>query len=147
MVLPKEDLHEHPHRSTVVHPLEDVFSPQELNALTRDQQQALWHMRLNHVNHARVAKAHEFMDGIPPLPRHDMIHDCPLCKEAKLHKAARGDSEHPEQNQNLGCWDDVQIDVGFMASDMSIKNVVALQFSKAIGLVTSDMSMKKGVVT
>ena len=96
---------------SVIHPMEDVLSAQELNSLTREQQQTLWNMRLNHVNHAQVAKAHEFMDSIPPLPHHDVIHDCPLCKEAKLHKAVRGKSEHQESNPDLQCWDDSQIDV------------------------------------
>ena len=111
---------EHPWRSTVIHPLEAVYCAQHINALSRDQQRTLWHMRLGHINHRRVAQAHSFADGIPNLPDKDPLHSCPLCQRAKLHKANRGAPEKVDLEE-AQCWDHIQIDVGFMVQKSSRK--------------------------
>ncbi len=102
-----------PWQSTVTHPLESLYCTEHINALTREQQRTLWHMRLGHINHQRIADAHEFADGIPNLPDKDSLHKCPICTRAKLHKAARVATEDLKQDE-IECWDHVQIDFGFM---------------------------------
>ena len=111
---------EHPWRSTVVHPLEAVYCTEHINALSRDQQRTLWHMRLGHINHRRLSQAHEFADGIPNLPDKDPLHSCPLCLRAKLHKANRGPPEKIDLEQ-AECWDHIEIDVGFFVQKSSRK--------------------------
>lgn len=82
-----------------------------IRALTTDQQRALWHMRLGHVNHRAVSEVHEYALGAPNLPRADLLHDCPLCKRSKLHKAARGETE---EIPSEACWQNINIDFGFI---------------------------------
>ena len=81
-----------------------------VRALTRDQQRALWHMRLGHVNERTISDLHHYVDGVPSLPRAHVLDSCPICKRTKLHKANRGGKEdaHPTE-----CWQDIQIDFGF----------------------------------
>ena len=104
------------------HPTCDVTSWNGVNtttavrALTQDQQRMLWHMRLGHVHHRAVADAHEYVKGIPKLPRADLLHDCPICKRTKLHKAARGDTEEIESEE---CWQHINIDFGFIVQKSS----------------------------
>ena len=83
----------------------------ETRALTGDQQRALWHCRLGHTHARAIADLHKYVDGIPKLPRDDPLSACPLCKRAKLHKADRGP---PEDAEPTACWQDIQIDMGFM---------------------------------
>ena len=83
----------------------------EVRALTGEQQRALWHCRLGHTHARAVADLHKYVDGIPKLPRDDPLSSCPLCKKAKLHKANRGP---PEDADPVACWQDIQIDMGFM---------------------------------
>ena len=95
-----------------------------VRALTADQQRALWHCRLGHTNARAVSDLHKFVDGIPKLPRDDPLSSCPLCKRAKLRKADRGP---PEEVEPEACWQDIQIDMGFMIqrSDAKTKKNVA----------------------
>ena len=98
-----------------------------VRALTATQQRALWHCRLGHVNERLVSDLHHYVDGIPKLPRSDPISSCPLCKRAKLHKANRGPDELAEPT---ACWQDVQIDFGFMvqrSKSKTKKNMRATQ--------------------
>ena len=88
--------------------------PEHINQLTREQQRTLWHMRLNHMNHGRVCTAHKFADGIPHLPKTDVLHKCPLCARAKLHKASRVAEDDKFDPDKTDCWEHVQIDFGFM---------------------------------
>ena len=81
-----------------------------VNALSREQQRSLWHMRLGHINERAVSDLHKHVDGIPPLPRSDALHSCPIYAQAKLHKANRG---HEEPIEATECWQDIQIDYGF----------------------------------
>ena len=107
-----DDCH-HPWRSTVIHPLESVYCSEHINALTREQQRTLWHMRLGHINHKRVSQAHKYADGIPKLPDKDSLHSCSFCDRAKLHKAAR--VKHDDLNPaDVECWDHIQVDFAFM---------------------------------
>ena len=87
-----------------------------IHALTQEQQRMLWHMRLGHTNHRAVADAHKFVNGIPKLPRADLLDDCPICKRTKLHKAARGDLEDIDSEE---CWQHINIDFGFIVQKSS----------------------------
>ena len=87
-----------------------------VRTLSGDQQRALWHCRLGHTNARAVADLHKYVDGIPKLPRDDPISSCPLCKKAKLHKADRGPLE---EIVPTSCWQDIQIDLGFMVQSSS----------------------------
>lgn len=89
-----------------------------MNALTREQNRMLWHMRLGHSNHRIVADLHKYADGVPNLPRADVLDDCPICKQSKLHKAARGPDDDYEPRD---CWQDVQIDFGFIVQKSKAK--------------------------
>ena len=83
----------------------------EVRTLTAEQTRALWHMRLGHVHHRRLADLHKHVDGIPKIARDDVLHKCPLCLKAKLHKAARGPlATIPEESE---CWQHIHIDFGF----------------------------------
>ena len=48
----------------------------DVNALTRDQSRALWHMRLGHINERLVSDLHKCVDGVPSLSRSDVLHSC-----------------------------------------------------------------------
>ena len=100
-------------RSTIIDPLEDYMCPQHINALTNDQRRALWHLRLGHINLPQVVNAHKFADGIPKLPRHDVLHSCPMCLRSKLHKAPSNKTEDIDLD-GAECWQHVQMDFGFI---------------------------------
>ena len=106
---------------TVIHPRETDYGAEFINALTRDQQRTLWHMRLGHINHRTVSKAHEFADGIPDLPDKDNLHSCPHCLRSKLHKADKV-SESKLDLEQVECWDHIQIDFGFMVQRSTRKD-------------------------
>ena len=78
-----------------------------LRQLTRDQQRFLWHMRLGHINDRAMADLHNHVDGTPKFKRNDVMSTCPLCAQAKIHKAAGVDD-------SVECWQHVHIDFGFM---------------------------------
>ena len=82
----------------------------DVNTLSRDQLRALWHMRLGHINERLVSDLHKYVDGVPALPRSNVLHSCPMCAQAKLHKANCGDTDTTEATE---CWQDIQIDFGF----------------------------------
>ena len=82
-----------------------------VHALTGEQQRALWHCRLGHTNARAIADLHKYVDGVPKMPRDDPLSSCPLCKQGKLHKADRGPTEDVDPEV---CWQDIQIDMGFM---------------------------------
>ncbi len=75
-------------------------------------------MRLGHTNERLVSDLHHFVDGIPALPRADVIDSCPICKRAKLHKANRQQKEDATATE---CWQDIQIDFGFFVTKSSGK--------------------------
>ena len=95
-----------------------------VRALSAEQQRALWHCRLGHTNARAVADLHKYVDGIPKVARDDPLHSCPMCKRAKLHKADRGPTEEADPEV---CWQDIQVDMGFMIqiSDAKMKKNVA----------------------
>ena len=109
--------------STMVAP--DVVPPSlprhesAVRALTAEQQRALWHCRLGHTNARNIADLHKYADGIPKMTRSDAITSCPLCLKSKLHKANRGP---PEDSEPEVCWQDIQIDMGFMVVDSNSKS-------------------------
>ena len=76
------------------------------NALTHNQLCALWHMHLGYVNKRLVLDLHKYVDGIPALPHSDILHSCPMCTQAKFHKANYGDTNTTEATD---CWQDIQI--------------------------------------
>jgi len=75
-----------------------------VNALSLDQQRALWHMRLGHVNQRMVSDLHKYADGVPKLPQSDDLHKCPMCTKAKIHKSRCNDEE---ENEATACWQDI----------------------------------------
>ena len=85
-------------------------STKAVNALTRDQSQALWHMCLEHINERLMSDLHKYVDGVPVLPRSNMLHSCPMCAQAKLRKANRGNTNTTAATD---FWQDVQIDFSF----------------------------------
>ncbi len=109
-----------PWRSTVIS-AEDVaqYCPAHIQQLSLDQQRTLWHMRMNHVNHRRVAEAHKFADGVPKLRQQDVLDSCPLCKRAKLHKANRQAEDTKIDLDSADCFDHIQIDFGFVVQRSS----------------------------
>ena len=91
-------------------------STKDVNALTRDQLQALWHMRLGHINERLVSDLHKYVDGVLALPHSDVLHSCPMCTQAKLHKANYGDTNTTEATNFC---QDIQIDFGFFVQHSS----------------------------
>ena len=89
-----------------------------VRALSSQQQQALWHLRLGHVNDRAVADLHHHVDGVPALSRGDALHRCPMCARAKLHKSNRG---HAQPRRAEFCWQHIQIDFGFFVVKSSGK--------------------------
>ena len=67
-------------------------------------------MRLGHINERLVSDLHKYVNGVPALPGSDVLHCCPMCAQAKLHKANCGDTYATEATK---CWQDIQIDFGF----------------------------------
>ena len=109
-----------PWRSTVIG-AEDVrrYCTDHIRQLSVEQQRTLWHMRMNHVNHHRVAEAHKFADGVPKLRQHDVLTSCPLCTRAKLHKASRQPEDTKVDLESANCFDHIQIDFGFIVQRSS----------------------------
>ena len=95
---------------------------QDIKELSRDQLRNLWHMRLGHFHTRRCEDAHHHVDGIPKLPRSDVLHTCPMCARSKLHKADRIPSEDVEPDE---CWQNIQIDFGFFVQRSSGKKTSA----------------------
>ena len=83
----------------------------EVREVSRDQSRMLWHMRLGHTNERVVSDLHKYADGIPPLPRADVLDSCPICAKSKLQKANRVPMEEKEAD---ACWQHIQIDHGFI---------------------------------
>ncbi len=83
----------------------------EMREISRDQSRLLWHMRLGHTNERVVSDLHKHADGIPPLPRADVLDSCPICARSKLQKANRIPMEEKEADE---CWQHIQIDHGFI---------------------------------
>ena len=108
-----------------------MFAPVETNKryvlhhLGRDQLRILWHQRLGHMHSRRVSNMHRYADGIPKVSIATELEKCPICIQAKLRKANRGqtDSRHATQ-----CNQGLSIDFGFI-----------VQKSKK-GLTSSSMS-------
>ena len=86
-------------------------SSSDVKALTREQTRALWHQRLGHTNERATTDLHKVADGIPSLPRTDVLHSCPLCARSKLHKS---DRQQEEDRPADVCWQHIQIDHGFI---------------------------------
>ena len=101
-----------------------------VHALTAEQQRALWHCRLGHTHARNIADLHKYADGIPKMTRSDAFTSCPLCLKSKLHKANRGP---PEDSEPEACWQDIQIDVGFMAWRTSAASRAPLLLRKRVG--------------
>ena len=54
---------------------------------------------------------HKFAHGIPSVPLATNLDQCPICAQAKLHKAARGQSSSKHATQ---CFQGISVDFGFM---------------------------------
>ncbi len=106
-----------PPRAPVVdHP---VSADLDVRALTREQTRALWHQRLGHTNERATADLHKTADGIPSLPRADVLDSCPICARSKLHKSDR----QPEEDRPADeCWQHIQIDHGFIVQKSKRKS-------------------------
>ena len=90
-----------------------------VRALSREQSRMLWHMRLGHSNARSVSELHKYADGIPSLPRSDVLHTCHMCAQSKLHKADR----QPEEDRPADvCWQHIQIDHGFIVQKSKAKS-------------------------
>ena len=90
-----------------------------IQQLSRDQSRMLWHMRLGHTNERAVSDLHKYADGIPSLPRADVLDSCPICSKTKLHQANRG----PEEERPADvCWQHIQIDHGFIVQKSQKKS-------------------------
>jgi hypothetical protein len=83
-------------------------------ALTQDQLRVLWHQRLGHMHSRRVATAYKYAAGVPKVPIASDLEACPVCKQSKLHKAARGKASSRHATQ---CNQGVSIDFGFIVQD------------------------------
>ena len=103
---------QHPDNSSYIRPTSDI------RQLTTEQLRALWHMRLGHVNDRAVADMHKFANGIPKLPRADVLTKCDMCARCKLHKANRNPTE---ERQSTECWQHLQADFGFFVTRSSGK--------------------------
>ena len=73
-------------------------------------------MHLGHINHQLVWDLHKYVDGVWALPCSDVLHSCPMCAQAKLHKANCGNTNTTEATE---CWQDVQINFGFFVQGCS----------------------------
>ena len=89
-----------------------------ISALSIDEQRALWHCRIGHQHDRLISDLHKHAVGIPKLPRGDALHTCPMCARAKLRKSDRGPLIDRELTH---CWQDIQIDFGFMVQRSSGK--------------------------
>ena len=95
-----------------------MVATESINALTCDQEHALWHFRLGHSHKRLVMELHKYVNGVPKLPCTDILHSCTMCAQAKLHKSSRG----PKEDHIVeACWQDIQIDFGFMVVQSSSK--------------------------
>jgi len=54
---------------------------------------------------------HKFAHGIPPVPLATDLDQCPICAQAKLHKAAHGQSSSKRATQG---FQGISVDFGFM---------------------------------
>ena len=95
------------------------FDRAPVRALTGDQQRAPWHCRLGHTLSRNDLDLHKYVDGIPKLPRSDPLSECPFCKQTKLHKADHGPIKDFVPDV---CWQDIQIDLGFMIQSSTRKD-------------------------
>ena len=109
--------------------------PVSAAALTRDQERALWHMRVGHCNERAVTDLHHFVDGVPNLPRGDPLHRCPMCLRAKLHKADKG-PVIPRKAEF--CWQHVQCDFGFFVVKSAGRKTKAKSTNLAVKTVAND---------
>ena len=104
---------------TAPHPCNDTFShdvlsttpchalcasTQSVKALTHDHQPALCHMCLGHMNKRLVSDLHKCVDDVLSLPCSNILHLCPMCAQAKLHKANHGNTDITEATD---CWQDI----------------------------------------
>ena len=58
-----------------------------INSLNRRALYQLWHQRLGHLNYRRLSELHKHVKGVPKLPMVDETVQCPICIQAKMHKA------------------------------------------------------------
>ena len=85
--------------------------------VTRQQLRLLWHHRLGHIHSRRVTDLHRYADGVPnELPLASELDKCPICAQAKLRKAARGQEDSRRAKQ---CGQGVSIDFGFLVQASS----------------------------
>jgi len=79
--------------------------------LTQDQLQLLWHQWLGHLHSWCVSDMHKFAHSVPPVPLATDLDQCPICAQAKLHKAACGQSSLKHATQ---CFQGISVDFSFM---------------------------------
>ena len=91
-------------------------SVKDVNALTRNQLHVLWHMHLGHIHEQLPLDLHKYVDDVPGLPHSNILHSCPMCAQAKLHKANCGDTNTTKATD---CWQDIQIVFGFFVQHLS----------------------------
>ena len=94
--------------------------------LSRDQLHVLWHQRLGHIRSRHVSQMHRHAIGVPKVQIASELDTCPICSQAKLQKAARGQdsTKHATQaGQGIG------VDFGFLVQSSSAdsKRVQCLQ--------------------
>ena len=70
-------------------------------------------MHLGHINERLTSDLHKYVDGVLALPCSDILHSCPVCAQAKLHKVNCGNTNTTEATD---CWQDIQINVGFLSN-------------------------------
>ena len=98
--------------------LSPMVATESINALTRDQECALWHFRLGHSHERVVTELHKYVNGVPKLPCTDVLYSCTMCAQAKLLKASHG----PREDRVVkACWQEIQIDFGFIVVQSSSK--------------------------
>jgi hypothetical protein len=61
--------------------------------LTRDQLRLLWHQRFGHIHSRRISDMHRHADGVPKIVIASELDIYPICAQAKLRKAARGQED------------------------------------------------------
>ena len=64
--------------------------------LTDAVKRTLWHMRLGHIHHERIAKTRKATKGIQEFSLPLDLEKCGECLKAKLRKIARGKSEEAD---------------------------------------------------
>ena len=76
-------------------------SMKDVNLLTCNQLQALWHTCVLDTSMSNLCQTYKCVVGAPAPPCSDVWHSCPLCAQAKLHKANHSDTD---TTKATNCW-------------------------------------------